>query len=62
MPDPKISKTLRRVFDNHGPEWRYVPRAIGKGPGWLAWDRVNSRYLNDAEVAKIDPSERLTLQ
>lgn len=31
---------------------RYVPRAIGMGPGWGVWDRKRDRHLTDAEVAR----------
>ena len=31
---------------------RYVPKALGMGPGWGVWDRKAGRHLTDAEVAR----------
>jgi hypothetical protein len=31
---------------------RYVPMALGMGPGWGVWDRRIGRHLTDAEVAR----------
>ena len=53
-----IDKVLRAVWKNREGA-RYVPMATNPGvsSSWRVWDRKDGRFLEDAEVRSIDPSE-----
>lgn len=60
----KRERILTEIFNHATPlgqspvttPYRYVPRSIG-GTGWMVWDKRLDRFLEDRELAKIDPGE-----
>lgn len=36
---------------------RYVPRALGNGPGWQVWDRAGERFLSNQEIRRMSIEE-----
>ena len=48
----EVTRCLRVVWLNDTPD-RYVPRAIGKGPGWEVWDRKEDRSVKADELAHM---------
>lgn len=43
--------------DVSAPADRYVPKALGMGPGWRVFDRRLGRHLTDAEVSRMSVTE-----
>ena len=69
MNPKKLRKRLEWLWQNRTSEpgratdsfaaARYVPLSFGPdGPGWGVFDRLNDRFLDDAEVAAL-PMEQL---
>lgn len=55
----KKEKILDVVWDNGGTKRRYIPRSVDGGPSWMVWDRLESRFVDKADVHKIDPYEEV---
>lgn len=47
-----FKRKLLIVWQNEPPK-RYIPLALGMGPGWQTFDRKNGRYLSDKEVKRL---------
>lgn len=55
--DKRTNPTVGEV--NEFAKWRYVPQAFSAdGPGWAVFDRLEDRFLAEAEVVAI-PLDRL---
>ncbi len=50
--DIELNRRLAVVWMNEPPS-RYIPRALGNGPGWDVWDRKRGRFLKRKEIKQL---------
>jgi hypothetical protein len=52
----KLKSRIDVVWGNRPPK-RYLPRSLDGGTGWGVFDRREDRFLEDAEVIKLDKED-----
>ena len=57
----KFEQRLRAVWEHGTPigstpdptPWRYVPKSLTGGTGWGVFDRLNKRFVEDADLLRL---------
>ncbi len=52
-----IAKTALRLVRSQEPPHRYMPKAIGEGPGWQVWDYLEDRHVPLEELVEMTPDQ-----
>ena len=55
--DTELRRRLGVIWLNKGDQFRYVPQALRRGPGWQVFDRKRNRFLKNREVRVLSFDE-----